>query len=155
MGDFYLTLPSNSSMDVYPHNTMANFKTNLPNRIELEGRWEVGMVEMQYPHSWYNLREEDGQLTVLSAAAGAAIATPLNITPGYYDTIEDLLRRIENVIANCTNLVTGGPLSLQYDKIIKFIATPHEFVYGVIVIVHVVGEIHNDGRHGETPSSMQ
>ena len=117
MNDFYLTLSSNSSTDVYSENTIANFKTKLPNRIELDGQWEVGIAEMQYPHTWYNLREEDGQLTVLSATAGAAIATPLHITPGYYDTIEDLLRRIENVIANCTNLVTGGPLSLQYDKI--------------------------------------
>ena len=125
MNDFYLTLPSNSSMDVYPHNTMANFKTNLPNRIELEGRWEVGMVEMQYPHTWYNLREEDGELTILSTAPDAAITnitTPLHITPGYYDTIEDLLRRIENDITNCANLVTDGPVSLQYDKISRKIS---------------------------------
>ena len=125
MGDFYLTLPSNSSMDVYPNNTMANFKTKLPNRIELEGRWEVGMVEMQYPHTWYNLREEEGKLTIISTAPDAVITNitaPVHIPPGYYHTIEDLLRRIENDITKSANLATEGPVSLQYDKISRKIS---------------------------------
>ena len=118
MSDFYLTLPSNSSMDVYPNNTMANFKTKLPNRIELEGRWEVGIVEMQYPHSWYNLREEAGRVTITPQSPDNSINwTSAVIPPGYYNTIKVLLRRVETEIAKAMNMPRKKPVSLQYDEI--------------------------------------
>ena len=53
--DFYLTLPSNASMNMYPDNTLAD----LPQRIDLSGEWECGLAEIQYPHTWYNITEED------------------------------------------------------------------------------------------------
>jgi len=53
---FYLTLPSNSSMDIYPDNKTSNFIVNLPNALELNNRnWEVGFSEIQFPHLWYNI----------------------------------------------------------------------------------------------------
>ncbi len=42
--DFYLTLPSNASMKMYPDNTLAHYITNLPQRIDLTGEWECGLV---------------------------------------------------------------------------------------------------------------
>ena len=55
MSDFYLTLPSNSSMDYNKANTLANFTTWLSNTIDLTGDWEVGLVDIQHPHNWYNV----------------------------------------------------------------------------------------------------
>ena len=49
MSRFYVTLPSNSSMDYYPDNTVAKYVTKLPEKIELEGDWEVGMTEISVP----------------------------------------------------------------------------------------------------------
>ena len=49
MSDFYLTLPSNNSMEYYPENTLAQFTSRLPIAINLSGDWEVGLVEIQYP----------------------------------------------------------------------------------------------------------
>ena len=37
---FYLTPPSNSSLDYFPNNTVANFKVKLAKLIELTGEWE-------------------------------------------------------------------------------------------------------------------
>ena len=121
MSDFYLTLPSNSSTDVYPDNTLANFKTKLPNRIELDGRWEVGLVEMQYPHTWYNLREGEGEMTIVDSAVDGPIReirAPIRISPGYYHTIEDLLKRMELDIARSLNMnKTERPVRFLYDEI--------------------------------------
>lgn len=107
-------------MDVYPNNTMSNFKTKLPNRIELEGRWEVGLVEMQYPHTWYNLREEEGELKVITESPEGPISqvcAPVHITPGYYHSIDELLRRIEADIAKTMNLISERPVRFYYDEI--------------------------------------
>ena len=49
MSRFYVTLPSNSSMDYYPENTVACYTTKLANAVELEGDWEVGLAEMSIP----------------------------------------------------------------------------------------------------------
>ena len=57
--DFYMTLPSNASMKLHPDNTLAHYITDLPQRIDLTGVWECGLAEIQYPHTWYNVTEED------------------------------------------------------------------------------------------------
>ena len=41
---FYLTLPSNSSTEYFPANTLTNFKTKLTQPVELAGDWEVALV---------------------------------------------------------------------------------------------------------------
>jgi hypothetical protein len=52
---FPITLPSNSSLEFYPQNTIARFTTNLPENIQLDGEFEVELAEIIYLHSWYNL----------------------------------------------------------------------------------------------------
>ena len=47
MSRFVLTLPSNSSMDHFPHNTAARYTTKLVETLELEGAWEVGLLKIQ------------------------------------------------------------------------------------------------------------
>jgi hypothetical protein len=50
MDHFYVTLPSDSSADYFPNNTIANFTTKLTMPIELKhDDWEVGLVEISYP----------------------------------------------------------------------------------------------------------
>ena len=57
--DFYMTLPSNASMEMHPDNTLTHYVTHLPQRIDLTGEWECGLAEVQYPHTWYNVAEND------------------------------------------------------------------------------------------------
>jgi hypothetical protein len=59
MSHFYITLPSDSSANYYPDNTIARFTTKLPERIRLEGEYEMGLAEIIYPHTWYNVDNED------------------------------------------------------------------------------------------------
>jgi hypothetical protein len=94
MSSFYLTLPSNSSMSYYPNNTLTHFMTKLPSRINLEGDWEVGLTEMQYPHSWYNVKEEDTRQVVNNGTEGKFI----DISEGYYDSLESLTTLINKTI---------------------------------------------------------
>jgi len=55
---FYIVLPSNSSMDIFPNNNIANFTVNLPAPLELDPtQWEIGLSEIQFPHLWYNVRD--------------------------------------------------------------------------------------------------
>jgi len=68
MSRFYVTLPSNSSIDCYPDNSVARFTTKLNGVIELKGDWEVGLTEISFPsdiqnvldgHCYYTVHVED------------------------------------------------------------------------------------------------
>lgn len=49
---FYITLPSNSSMELYPNNTLTNYITQLPIPLKFDVPYEVGLVEMVFRQSW-------------------------------------------------------------------------------------------------------
>lgn len=57
MGDFYMTLPSNSSQYVYPDNNPGHFYTKLPQTYNLSG-YEVGLAEIQFPNTYSNVKED-------------------------------------------------------------------------------------------------
>ena len=108
MNNFYLTLPSNSSMELYPDNTLAHYVTKLPQRIELDGQWEVGLVEIQYPHSWYNIPEDcDRQMTIMHTLDSGLIETNIfHIPPGYYkpETLLERIKTLATYVRNSPNL---------------------------------------------------
>ena len=58
MASFYLTLPSNASMDVFPDNTLTTYRTLLPETINLHSEYECAMSEIFLPREWFNLRED-------------------------------------------------------------------------------------------------
>ena len=96
---FYLTLPSNSSSEFFPENTLTHFYTKLPHSIDLSGgQWEVGLAEIQYPHTWYNIQGEDGWVDFeIGDLTYHAV-----LRAGYYPTPEILVKRMEVI---CTSLL--------------------------------------------------
>ena len=44
-------------MEYFPDNKTSNFVTKLSRTLQLDGEWEVGLAEIDYPHTWYNIRE--------------------------------------------------------------------------------------------------
>ena len=44
-------------MKYYPENTVARYTTKLDNTIELEGEWEVGLVEIWTPTDLVNVTD--------------------------------------------------------------------------------------------------
>ena len=56
--EFMLTLPSNASIKYYPSNKPNSYKVLLPATLDLDGTWEVAIVNIQYPFNWPNFNEE-------------------------------------------------------------------------------------------------
>ena len=91
--DFYLTLPSNASMKMYPDNTLAHYITDLPRRIDLTGEWECGLAEIQYPHTWYNVTEEDVWF-FLNEKNPTGLIPSMKLASGYYRGPVTLMNRV-------------------------------------------------------------
>ena len=49
---FYVTLPSNASMEFYENNTVSNYTTKLKIPLKFNVPYEVAIVEMTYTESW-------------------------------------------------------------------------------------------------------
>ena len=95
---FYITLPSNVKSEFF-ENTVANFKTKLAKRIELDSEWEVGLSTISYTYSLYNL-VNNGTVTLRyfesdprKVVAEDNIKGP--IYAGRYDKVELLIESIQ------------------------------------------------------------
>ena len=56
---FYVHLPSDSSLSVYPDNVVAKYTTKLPKNVDLDGQYEVGLSEIIYPTDYFNFDNRD------------------------------------------------------------------------------------------------
>lgn len=116
-GDFYMVLPSNSSMDYYPSNTASRYTTLLPKHIELPGEWAIGLSEIQFPCNFLHIRDKsEGEITLTSRApSGLSLSGDDNLPVGVYSDIESLISSLSKV----------GPMrlhfKLQYDKRTGFV----------------------------------
>ena len=93
---FYVTLPSNASMDTYPNNTVTDYATKLPHPLELDGQWEVGLVEMTYPITWYNV--ERGECHLLIEFESGEKLSNIKLPEGRYETSRDLVYEIKRLV---------------------------------------------------------
>ena len=76
----------------------------MPDRFDLVDKWEVGLSEIQYPISWYNVNKEDVHLETyhvdLLSSSGMAAVHDVSPPPGHYDSPDALVKQINATIAS-------------------------------------------------------
>jgi len=97
MESFYLTLPC-SVKGIFHENVLSDYVTHLPRNIELEGKWEVALVEFHFTKSWYNV-EQEFMIGITNTAQTFHIYTTEKITPGKY-TAEHLVALINRLLSS-------------------------------------------------------
>ena len=109
---FYVVLPSNSSMNYFSENTTSHFITQLPQQIRLQGSWSVALTEVQIPLTFQHVSSEALDRTVsLTRISHSALETnqirAVNfntlesmVRPGIYKDIHAIVSEINNL--NCT-----------------------------------------------------
>lgn len=58
---FYVTLWSDASLNYYPNKTLSHFAIQSSEPIQLEGEWEISLMEICYPENnifWYDVPHE-------------------------------------------------------------------------------------------------
>lgn len=86
---FYVTLPSNASMNIYPNNEAGHFFVKLPQTIDMTSQYEVGLAEIQFPNTYFNVLEGDVWIRYTPAedAADSGKAPILHtLRPGLYNS---------------------------------------------------------------------
>lgn len=116
---FYLTLPSNSSMEYFPNNKTSIFSTKLPKPIILEGEWSVGVVEFQYPCTMFTVQDHENVvyfkklMTMPDQNTPSTVFYKTHIPATNYDNIEHILTALNNI---------KEKIKFRYDNISKFVS---------------------------------
>ena len=109
--EFYVTLPSNSSMQYFPDNKTSNFVTKLSRTLQLDGEWEVDLAEIDYPHTWYNIREGKNSVEIYAPDNLYLVfkTVEYSIQPGYYEKVQHVIDALCNAgLANLTDVVLSS-----------------------------------------------
>jgi hypothetical protein len=63
--------------------------------MDLDGAWEIGLAEIQYPHSWYNVKNNEAWLKV-HFYKESELQKHLDLIPnGYYSSTKRIIKAID------------------------------------------------------------
>ena len=103
-------------MQYFLDNKTSNFVTKLSRTLKLDGEWEVGLAEIDYPHTWYNIREGKNSVEIYASDKLYLVfqTVEYSIQPGYYEKVQDMIDALYKAgLANLTDVV------LSYDDTFK------------------------------------
>jgi len=89
-------------MTTFTENSLSDYATKLPMDICLERQWEVGVAEILYHHSWFNVVGPRTNVLAFSHRDGEIFTVIL--APGYYKDPQDV---VDSLNKQVQNLVTG------------------------------------------------
>jgi hypothetical protein len=85
-----------SSNALFTNNRIGGYVTKLPMNLCLENEWEVGLSEISYTRSWYNITKVQ-ELCVVDGSGILHQKTVL-LSPGYYKDPEELLHTVNKLL---------------------------------------------------------
>ena len=77
-------------MDIYPENKLSDYMVHLPKEINLSGSWEMGLSEILYPNTWYNI--DTNQYYIFYQRGDLEFVAVL--PSGYYQQPQYIVRQI-------------------------------------------------------------
>lgn len=83
---------------MFPENTQSSYRVHLPHSIELHGKWEVGLTEVQYTHSWYNVKQRMELKLDINDNEINHQRRKLYLNEGYYKSIEEICTTLNETI---------------------------------------------------------
>ena len=96
---FYITLPSESSRDVFPENNPSEYTVRLPRWIQLKGEWEIGLHSITYT-PWNIVQPLDEPISFMNGGKkgkGGKMRKHYSSVKEYIEAINDSQSHIEFV----------------------------------------------------------
>ena len=93
---FYMTLPSNASLDSYPNNKPGNYTVKLNPALDLHGAYECALTEISLPRTWANLPAEGLYATLTNRFTKKS--QRIQLPPGHYGTMSYLVSQLNTLI---------------------------------------------------------
>ena len=99
------TITLSSSDQSFDDNTLAIFRACLPAQLSLEGKWVVGLSEMHYTRSWFNV-PVDEPIGVFNVN-GRSVSSTVPVKAGYYEPSE-LVEAVSVCVDDCLDTIANN-----------------------------------------------
>jgi hypothetical protein len=130
MTDFFVTLPSNGSIEIFPENKTSEFTVKLAKKVNVSETCKLALSEIHFPYNFHNVTQGNNGIT-LQFENGFELQ--LTVKCGYYKHIIDLIEVVEEMIATCPLLQFEGERKLmEYNSLnssVKLLNLPTKLVY--------------------------
>ena len=90
---FYITLPSESSKDLFPENNPSEYIVRLPHWIQLKGEWEIGLHSIAYTQ-WNIIQHLDGTISYTYPDNGTTKTGTGGKTRKHYSSVDEYVSSI-------------------------------------------------------------
>ena len=100
MDSFTIELVSNASSQLFRHNTPSSFKNFLPYQVNLDGQWEVAILEISYPSLYQNFTE--GKFMFYDEKISKTTEA-YYLEPGLYSSITKVVEAMNTIIKEINN----------------------------------------------------
>ena len=87
-------------MGVFPNNKMTGYHVKLPQTVNLEGSWEVGLYSVSYPNTWYTLQKSTDSHLLYSDFGQHKLFEQAVSDYGYYKSMQDLIQAVLLTLAS-------------------------------------------------------
>ena len=103
---FYIVLPSHSSMSYFVENTTTYFTTQLPDQIRLQGSWSIALTEVQIPLTFQHISiESPDRIISLNLIPHSTLETKVKnfstagslLRPGIYKDVSIIVSELNNL----------------------------------------------------------
>ena len=99
-------------MSVFPENKTSDFKVHLSKSVSLEGSWECGLAEIQYPRSWYTMSQSlEHWVQCKQDNVEAIVFLPLGYYQDSHNVIDQLNRELETAFTAAADEKMRDPTS--------------------------------------------
>ena len=126
-------------MEYYPENTTAHFVTKLPQHLNLQGEWVVGLTEIQIPLNFQHISDslKNNYISFVQVENRPAPLDALTllqvhrVQEGIYDKVEDLLQQFNNHTADSLAIITGD----VFTRLLRNVTiSSQKYNYGSILV---------------------
>ena len=98
-----VTLESQAQRELFPDNRPAHFRLRLPEMWTLDPTWEVGLMQLFLPHTWFNVMgcqvsfriHYKSAMTVTSSLPSGAYVTVGEVVQGLFQEVETNVSQID------------------------------------------------------------
>ena len=116
-----LNLTSNACLDLYPDNTVGNFRITLPSEVKLPGEYEVAVSRLFFPKSWPTVSGDEGVIRLKNEHKNVRHSIDIKIPESNFTSSDSLLNGINRLIdsdaKNMTELKTTRFVMQQDDRV--------------------------------------
>jgi hypothetical protein len=90
MTEFYITIPNWTSAEYFSQNSIGDFRVQLPHPLDLKGLWSVGLTQILYNYTWYNIEKNNNKIYITINNKQSIV----NIPEGFYTDELELIHQI-------------------------------------------------------------